>query len=106
MVGFVNLDKINNHLSRFEELLSEEDDNVSITQLAKSMMVFMVKGIFTALKFPYDLFPCNSLVGEQLFSPFWETVYRLERMGFKVHVYMCFLSFECNELDRKYAPIT
>ena len=88
LVGYVNLGDINNHLSRFERLLSEDDDTTTGPCLAKTMMVFMVKGIFTSLKFPYALFPCSSLVGEQLFSPFWECVFRLERMGFKVHVYV------------------
>ena len=81
LVGFVNLGDTNDHLGRFEQLLSEDDD---ATPLAKSMLVFMVKGIFTALKFPYAAFPCSCLVGEQLFSLFWECVFRLERMGFKV----------------------
>ena len=49
--------------------------------LAKTMLVFMVKGLFSSLRFPYALFPCNKLSGD---LPFWEAVYRLERMGFKV----------------------
>ena len=84
LVGYANLGDINNHLSRFERLLSEDDDATDEIPLAKSMLVFMVRGIFSALKFPYAQFPCSSLVGEQLFSPFWECVFRLERMGFKV----------------------
>ena len=52
--------------------------------LAKSMMTFMVRGLFTSLQFPYAQFPCPSISGELLFDPFWEAVYRLERCGFKV----------------------
>ena len=81
LVGFVNLGDTNNHLARFEQLLSEDDDATDKTPLAKSMLVFMVKGIFTALKFPYAAFSCSCLVGEQLFSL---CVFRLEQMGFKV----------------------
>ncbi len=98
LIGFVDLGSVNNHLSQFEQLLSTEDDcgndgksddTDNEIPLAKSMMVFMVRGIFTTLRFPYALFPCCSLVGEQLFSPFWECVFRLERIGFKVyHVYL------------------
>ena len=86
LTGFINLGDINNHLSRFEELLSakDEDDATENTPaLAKSMMVFMVRRIFTSLKFPYAQFPCSGLVGEQLFSPFWECVFRLERVGLR-----------------------
>ncbi len=90
LVGFMDLSDINNHLSRFEQLLVSEDDNQQsadyVPPLAKSMMVFMVRGIFTSMKFPYAMFPCSSLVGEQLFSPFWECVFCLERIGFKVYL--------------------
>lgn len=94
-VSFADLGSINNHLSRFEELLSLEDaDNISPPAVAKSMMVFMVRGIFTTLRFPYALFPCCNVTGEQLFSPFWECVFRLERLGFQV--WKCALCiFQC-----------
>lgn len=90
LVGFVNLGDINNHLTRFEESLEFDDSNdnpVTATppRLANSIMVFMVRGIFTSLAFPYAMFPCNSLHGEQLFSLFWECIFRLERIDFKVH---------------------
>lgn len=87
LVGFIDLGMVNNHLSRFEESLCGDDDEMGIdapTQLANSMVVFMIKGIFTSLQFPYAHFPCSSLAGEQLFDPFWESVLRMERMGFKV----------------------
>ena len=84
LIGFVDLGSINNHLARFEQLLCEDGEEMNIPLLAKSMVVFMVRGLFTTLKFPYAQFPCSSLTGEQLFSPFWEAIFRLERMGFKV----------------------
>ena len=52
---------------------------------AKTMMAFMVRGVFTPLRFPYAHFPCKRVTGELLFQPFWEAVYRLERMGLKVN---------------------
>ena len=52
--------------------------------LANSMLVFMVRGLFTSLEFPYAQFPCKAITGDQLFNPFWEAVGRLERIGFKV----------------------
>uniref|UniRef100_A0A1X7UCH1 Transposable element P transposase-like RNase H domain-containing protein n=1 Tax=Amphimedon queenslandica TaxID=400682 RepID=A0A1X7UCH1_AMPQE len=66
---------------RFKKSLDSEN---TPPPLAKSMVSFMVKGLFTSLKFPYAQFPCVSLVGEQLFPLFWEAVFRLERIGFKV----------------------
>lgn len=83
LIGFVDLGNINNHLARFEQLLSEHDGEISAPALGKSMVVFMVRG---TLKFPYAQFPCPGLTGEQLFSPFWEAVFHLERLGFKVKI--------------------
>ena len=83
LVGFVDLGNINNHLARFEESLSEDESTPS---LANSMIAFMVKGLFTTLKFTYAQFPCTSLTGEQMFNPFWEAIFRLERIGFKVQL--------------------
>lgn len=52
--------------------------------LAKTMFVFMVRGVFSSLKFPYLQLPCATVSGDLLFDPFWEAVYRLERMGLEV----------------------
>ena len=88
LLGFVDLGDTNNHLARFEESLSEADE-CAPPPLAKSMLAFMVKGLFTALKFPYAQFPCTSLVGEQMFAMFWKAVFRLEKIGFKVSRNVC-----------------
>ena len=52
--------------------------------LAKTMFVFMVRGIFTSISFPYFQLPCASISGDLIFDPFWEAVYRLERLGLQV----------------------
>ena len=88
LIGFVDLGEINNHLTKFEQTLNENDDT---PVLAKSMVVMMVKGLFTNLQFPYVQYPCTSLVGEQLFCPFWNAISHLERMGFKV----CYFVIKC-----------
>ena len=85
LVGFANLGDINNHLTRFEQQL---ESNNSTPALAKTIVAFMVKGLFSSLRFCYAQFPCCTLVGEQLFTLFWETVFRLERLGFKVMLHI------------------
>lgn len=55
LIGFVDIGSINNHLAQFEQSLSEDD---AAPPLAKTMVVLMVKGLFTTLKFPYAQFPC------------------------------------------------
>ena len=82
LIGFVNVGDINSHLLAFEQSLS----STSTTQqdLATTMMMFMVQGLFTALSFPYVQFPCHKVTGQLLFDPFWEAISRLERLGLKV----------------------
>ncbi len=86
---------INNHLAQFEQSLSQEDAESNTSFLAKSMVVLMVRGLFTTLKFPFAQFPCSSLTGEKLFYPFWETIFQLERLGFKVKIYTCTYDHIC-----------
>ena len=78
LTGFTHLGSVNNHL------LASEHDGQNVRWLAKTMMVFMVKGLFTPLRFPYAQFPCSSLTGDVLFHQFWQAVFRLEQIGFKV----------------------
>ncbi len=87
LIGFANLGEVNNHLLAFERTMSS--DQSSPLPLAKSMMTFMVRGLFTSLHFPYAQFPCAKVTGDLLFDPFWEGVFRLERCGFKVCVGVC-----------------
>ena len=81
LVGFVDLGNVNNHLLLFERSLMEKEQP---KEVAKTMMCFMVRGLFTKLRFAYAQFPCCNLTGELLFEPFWEAVCRLERTGFMV----------------------
>lgn len=82
MIGFCSLGDINDHLLKFERSLNNSDP-VS-PNLARTMMVFMVRGLFNKLQFPYAQFPCVDLTGDLLYEPFWEAIGRLENCGFKV----------------------
>ena len=69
LIGFVNLGEINNHLLAFERSL---DQNSGVSDsLAKTVLTFMVRGIFTSLKYPYAHFFCSSITGDLMFQPFW-----------------------------------
>ena len=82
MICYSNLGDINDHLLRFEQSLS---DNAPVSpKLAKTMMVVMVRGLFSKLHFAYAQFPCADLSGDLLYEPFWEAVGRLEICGLKV----------------------
>ena len=82
MIGFANLGEINAHLLAFEE--SMHSDEPLPPSPAKTVMVFMVRGLFSSLQFPYAQFPCSELTGELLYEPFWEAVLKIENLGLKV----------------------
>lgn len=73
---------MNRHLAAYER--SFADDSELHEPLANSMLVMMVRGLFSKLQFPFVQFPCAKLHGYELCDVFWETVERLERCGFKV----------------------
>ena len=84
MTGFVDLGKVNNLLLEFEHSF-EHGSGAQVTEvLATSMIVMMIRGLFTSVKFAYALFPCAHVTGDLLFQPFWKAVYHLERIGVKV----------------------
>ena len=84
LTGFMDLGDINSNLLALERSLSSPESTDQSPPLAKTMMTFMVKGLFTRLEYPYSYFPSLNLTGELMYDPFWEAVYRLERLGFKV----------------------
>lgn len=61
LTGFTNLGEINNHLVAYESQVAE--DRVDGETLAHSMLVIMVRGLFSRLEFPYAQFPCTDLSG-------------------------------------------
>ena len=60
LIGFVDIGDINNHLSQYESQVCNDDIRDS---LASSVLVLMIRGLFTNLKFPYAQFPCTELSG-------------------------------------------
>ena len=86
-IGFANLGNINSHLDAFEQALSSSSEDPP-PALAKTVMVFMVRGLFTKLQFAYVQFPCGQVRGDKLFDPFWEAVCRLEKCGLKVSQFL------------------
>ena len=76
--GFVDLGQVNNTLLSFEQSIH------TTPQVAKEMLVFMVRGIFTKLTFPYAQYPTRGITADCLFPIAWEVVKNLECAGFKV----------------------
>ena len=90
MVGFTNLGSINDHLADFERSLTRgHESNLS---LAKTMVVFMVRGLFTSLQFPYVHFACTNLCRDQKYDPLWEAIWRIENCGLKVLTFLFYVA--------------
>ena len=94
LVGFTDLGDVSNHLIQFE--MAARGEERAAPMLAKTVMVFMVRGIFTPLRYPYAIFPCNKVTGGLLVHPFWKAIYRLERMTFKVMCTICLQDMSTN----------
>ena len=75
------------HLEAFQH--SVEEGHTAGSTLANSMLVLMVRGLFSQLQFPYAQFPCTALSGHQLYELFWDAVGRLEGCGFMVLALTC-----------------
>ena len=71
LVGYCDIDNINNHLILLEKEYMENDAEHRKATLAKIMMMFMVRGLFTDLEFPYASFPTGNLKEEQLVPIFY-----------------------------------
>ena len=61
LVGFCNIGDINNTLLQVEKSLEEKDPR---PELAKSMLVYMVRGLCGSLQFPYAQFSTRNISGE------------------------------------------
>lgn len=80
LFGFTDLGEVNNQLIDFEQSLSSDGTGLQ-RPLAKSMLVFMFKGLFTNIAMPYAQFPACSLKGVDMFPLLWEAIGRLSRLG-------------------------
>lgn len=85
LVGFEDLGDINNLIAIFER----QAESRSTRPIAKCMLTFMVRGLFTSIKFVYAQFPSSSPKGCKIFVLVWKAVEHLTRIGFKVLAIVC-----------------
>ena len=86
LVGFHNLGEVNDLL---EDMEREVKNPNTRRPLAKVMLVFMIQGLFTSMKFPYVQFAANSTKGATLFPLFRQVVNRLTRLDLCVVAVTC-----------------
>ena len=111
----IDLGSVNKHLLEFERSVLETEKP---RELAKTMMCFMVRGLFTPLRFLYTQFPCCKVTGELLFHRFWEAICRLERIGlmvidiiiYKINIILLMqvlaVTFDGSSINRRLLKIT
>ena len=64
LFGFTYLGEVNNQLDEFETHLKGSSAELN-RPLAKTMLVFMFKGLFTNISLPYAQFAAHSLKGHE-----------------------------------------
>ncbi|SMN01062.1 hypothetical protein SPONL_1742 [uncultured Candidatus Thioglobus sp.] len=89
IIGFVDLGDLNNHFVDLENLLSKGASKRPLRPLAKTLLVFMIRGVVTNLIFPYALYPATSLRGCDIFPLLWDVIERLTRNHFRVLAVTC-----------------
>ena len=87
LIGFVDISDVHEHLTALEQSCLETAD--SSPKLATHMLVFMIRGLFSSLEFPYAQFPVASASGEVIFPIVWHCIEHLEMIGFKVLAVVC-----------------
>ena len=84
LVGYVDLGDINGYLCDYEQQITQGTGTLKLRPVAKTVAVFMVRGLFSKLQFPYAVFPSPSIKGSDLFPLLWEAVGRLTPNDFVV----------------------
>ena len=98
LIGYCNLGDINNHLTQLERQYSNKTQS---TNLATTIMVLMIRGLFNSFTFPYASFPTSNLAGEQMVPIFYEAIMRIERCGLKV----VSITLDGNSVNRKFIKL-
>ena len=86
IIGIVDLGDLSKQLKLYEMSCTQEEFK---PQVATHILMFMVRGLFSSLCFPYAQFPCSSLTGDQLYPITCECNSHLEMLGFKVLTMTC-----------------
>lgn len=91
VIGFVNLGDVTNQLLEFEQLCTDDGDDVcrATPHVAKYVNCFMVRGVFVPTTFPYAQFATTGASADELFPLVWEAVKRIELLGLKVIFMTC-----------------
>lgn len=86
LIGFLNIGEVNAQLDKVSEDLHS---NSSGKDIASHMLLFMIRGMFSNLEFPYAHFATRGITADSLFPLVWEAVRHLECCGLHVIAFCC-----------------
>ena len=81
LIGYTDVGDINNYLLAFERSILEDQS----PQVAKHMLVLMVRGIIVPVNFPYAQYATSDAAADILFPIVWDAIRHLEFVGLQVH---------------------
>lgn len=82
IIGFVNLNEIEQSVSDLEAQLSGEGEVKK--QEAKKVLVFMLQGVSLDIHEVVAIFPTTELSAEQLYTRAWDVIFNLESRNIKI----------------------
>lgn len=86
-IGFTNIENINNQVDQYEQYCA--NPSASTRNVATHMLLFMVRGIFSSLEYPFAQFATMGITADTLFPLVLGTVYHLEPCGLRVVAFAC-----------------
>ena len=108
LVGFTNIGQINDDLNQVERECDEENPPSNV---ATHMLLFMIRGLFTSLEFPYAHFATTGATADMLYPIVWESVRRIESCGLNVIAFTCDGAspnrkfFQMHKVDKSKEPV-
>ena len=89
LTGVVDMGDINNAFIDYENRVLKNDHTSDHRPLAKTILVFMVRGLLCDITFPHSIFPSRSPKGHAILPLMWNLIERLTRTGFRVMAVTC-----------------
>ena len=84
LVGYVDLDKVGNQLIDLQNALNDSNQSV-----AKFLLVVMVRGVTTSLKYPLATFATDGIKAPFIYSVMWEAIEIVENHACLKVLFLC-----------------
>ena len=89
LVGFTEMGNINDEFRKFQDSMESKNSGNNIErEFASYVLVFMVRGIFSNLCYPFAYFASTGFTAAQLYLCTIEATKVLMSLGFSIRTYM------------------